>query len=109
MAIDEVLFSLSDDTRLNAALVDAAHPIPFPLRSTVTVQTKMPESRNGQHRIEILLETRPFGNLHLIVEDVIEDKSKHHGRIPHDEVDDLSPAIIERRRAVIEEVSGDRS
>ncbi len=34
------------------------------------------------------------------------DKAKNNGRIPHDEGDDLSSEIIQRRRAFIEEVSG---
>lgn len=106
VALDQVRLGLSDQRFLTPSQVDAAHPLPFPLRSTVTVHTSMPELRNGRHEIEVVFETRPFGNLHLKVEDAIGDKTGESARIPRDEADDYSPEAIRRRRALIEQVSG---
>jgi len=104
--LDQVRLGLSDQRILSPSQVDAAHPLPFPLRSTVTVQTRMPELRNGRHKIEVVFETRPFGNLHLKVEDAIAEQTGERARIPRDEADDYNPDVISRRRALIEQVSG---
>lgn len=59
---------LFDGQAVTPGQVDAAHPLPFPLRSVVTVQTDAPALRKGMHEIEIEFETRPFGKLHIKVE-----------------------------------------
>ena len=67
----DVRLGLGDHGALTPAEVDAAHPLPFPLRSTVTIQAGGGELQQGKHEIEIAFETRPFGDLHLKVEDAI--------------------------------------
>jgi hydroxymethylglutaryl-CoA reductase (NADPH) len=106
VSLEQVMLGLSGQKLLRPAEVDATHPLPFPLRSTVTVHTSMPELENGKHQIEITFATRTFGNLHLKVEDAIGDGTTHRARVPHDDADDLNPEIILKRRAFIEEVSG---
>ncbi|HEY6947038.1 MAG TPA: hydroxymethylglutaryl-CoA reductase [Candidatus Acidoferrum sp.] len=106
VALDQVRLGLSDERTLTPDQVDSAHPLPFPLRSTVTIQTSMPELPNGRHKIEILFEVRPFGNLHLKVEDAIADQALTSVRIPRDEADDYNPEVIELRRVLIEQTSG---
>jgi len=49
---------------------------------------------------------KPFGNLHLKVEDDIPEPGLENVHIPRDDVDDYSPEIIRQRRALLEEVSG---
>ena len=46
-----------------------AFDLPFPLRSTVTVQTDAVELPRGRHDIEIAFETRPFGRVRFKVQD----------------------------------------
>lgn len=104
--LDHVLIGLSDQRILTPSELDAAHPLPFPLLSTMTVLTTLPELRSGKHQIEIVFEARPFGNLHLKVEDTIEDQTRTIARLPHDDVDDYNPEVILRRRALIEQSSG---
>ena len=106
VALDRVRLGLSDQRTLTPDQVDAAHPLPFPLRSTVTIQTNMPELQRGQHEIEILFEVRPFGSLHLKVEDAIADQTQKVMRIPRSETDDYDSEIILQRRAFIEKVTG---
>lgn len=60
---------LSDQKILMPSQVDVAHPLPFALRSTLTVHTNMPGLKHGRHEIEMALKVRPFGSLHLKVED----------------------------------------
>ena len=106
VSLDQVRLGLSDQSMLTPAQVDAAHPLPFPLRSTVTVHTVMPVLRNGKHEIEVVFEARPFGQLHLKVEDAIHDLAPKRARLPRDESDDYDAEIIQKRRTFIEQQSG---
>jgi len=106
VALDQVRLGLPDQRLLEPAQVDASHPLPFPLRSTVTVHTPLPNLRHGKHKIEVMFEVRPFGDLHLKVEDAIADKTREGVHIPRSEADDYSPDIIGERRTLIEQATG---
>jgi len=106
VSLDKVRLGLSDKRVLTPSQVDAIHPLPFPLRSTVTVHTLMPGLPHGRHEIEVVFETRPFGQLHLKVEDAITDVSTSHGRMPRDDSDDYSEEVIQKRRTYVEQQSG---
>src|SRR5215470_13454669 len=71
MSLDQVRLDLADGRVLKPAEVDPKHPIPFPLRSIVTIQTGAPELPTGKHEIEMAFDTRPFGKLQFKVEDAI--------------------------------------
>jgi hydroxymethylglutaryl-CoA reductase (NADPH) len=107
VALDQVRLGLPDQSTLAPSQVDAAHPLPFPLRSTLTVHTTMPGLRDGRHEIEVVFEARPFGQLHLKIEDAVANHiSSEDTRLPRDDADDFNPEIIRRRRAFIEQRSG---
>ncbi|HLG96518.1 MAG TPA: hydroxymethylglutaryl-CoA reductase [Bryobacteraceae bacterium] len=104
--LERVRLDLADGRALSPAEVNAAHPIPFPLSSVVTVQTDEPVLPNGKHEIDIAFESRPFGALEFTVEDTIAEEQKPALHIPRDEADDYSPEIIRARQALIEQTSG---
>jgi hydroxymethylglutaryl-CoA reductase (NADPH) len=106
VALDQVRLGLSDQRIVTPSQVDAAHPLPFPLRSIVTVDTIMPGLRHGLHEIEVMFETRPFGQLHLKVQDAITDHQSDGSRLPRNEADDYSPEIIQNRCSYIEQRCG---
>jgi hydroxymethylglutaryl-CoA reductase (NADPH) len=108
VALENVRLDLSDRRGLPAAEVDAAHPVPFPLSSTVTVRTGEAELPEGTHEIEIAFDTRPFGVLRIKVEDAVSNGAGRLARIPRDDVDDYTPEAIRRRQAFIEEATGVR-
>ncbi len=91
---------------LTPGQVDSEHPLPFPLRATVTIRTSAPPLDQGKHQIEMSFEARPFGSLHFTVEDTLSAESTAANRLPRDEQDDYSDAIILQRQAFIERVSG---
>lgn len=106
LAMDQVRLELDDHRLLTPSELNPAHPLPFPVRSTLTVQTGTPELGSGPHEIEISFDSRPFGNLMVKFEDAISDGAGDIMHIPRDEQDDYSPETIQRRRALVEEVSG---
>ena len=106
LALDKVRFALGDGREMAISEVDAARPLPFPLRAVVTIQTGAASLAGGKHRIEIAVETRPFGRLQFQVEDAISDAVRPAMHLPRDEDDDYSPEIISRRQAVIRQLTG---
>ncbi len=56
---------------LAPAQVDNAHPIQFPLSSTLKIRTGARQLSQGKHQIEVSFDTRPFGNLQVSVEDMV--------------------------------------
>lgn len=106
VALETVWLGLADSREIPASQVDAAHPLPFPLRSVVHIRTGAPQLAKGKHEIEISVETRPFGKLHFKVEDAISDAVRPAVHLPRDEGDDYSPEIIRQRQAVIQQFTG---
>jgi hydroxymethylglutaryl-CoA reductase (NADPH) len=103
---EHVRLDLGDGRMVTPSQVDADHPLPFPLRSVVTILTDTPELPAGKHEIELSFETRPFGRLQFKVEDAIAENGRPALRIPRDERDDYTPEIVRRRQALVEETSG---
>jgi len=106
VALASALLSLGDGREMPVSQVDAAHPLPFPLRSIVTIQTGAPHLAKGKHEIEIAVETRPFGKLQFKVEDAISEAVRPAVHLPRDERDDYSPKIIRQRQPVIRQLTG---
>jgi len=106
VALEKVVFRLAEGPDMSVSQVDAAHPVAFPLRAAVTIQTDAPHLAKGKHEIEIAVETHPFGKLHLKVEDAISDAVPPAVHLPREEADDYSPEIIRQRQAVIRQLTG---
>lgn len=62
----------------------------------------MPGLKLGKHEIEVEFEARPFGRLHLKVQDAVQDGAALRARFPRDEADDYNLEIIGKRRTFIE-------
>ena len=104
--LEKVVLTLGDGRELRPSQVDAAHPLPFPLRSVITIQTGTPHLAKGKHEIEIAVETLPFGRLQFKVEDAISEAVPPPVHLPRDERDDYSPEIIRQRQEVIQQLTG---
>jgi hydroxymethylglutaryl-CoA reductase (NADPH) len=106
--LDSLRLVLNDGRMLTPEQVSPAAPLPFPLRSSITVQTRLPALPKGKHEIEIGFETRGFGKLQFKVDDSIHDAEKKGIRIPRDDNDDYKPEVVKQRQALIEQFSGAR-
>src|ERR1039458_205905 len=100
VATENILLVLEDGREVPVSQLDAAHPLPFPLRSIVTIRTAAPHLAKGKHQIEIAVETRPFGKLQFKVEDAISEAARPAIHLPRDERDDYSPEIIRQRQEI---------
>jgi len=106
VALDQIRMDFADQRVFAPAQLDAEHPLPFPRRSTVMIHAGPPKLGSGRHEIEIRFEARPFGKLHLKVEDVLAEDTVQDVRMPRDEADDYNPEVVLQRRRFIEQVSG---
>ena len=106
VALDQIWLDLEDGRVLTPDQVSDAHPLPFPLASSVAIRTGAAELPDTRHEIEITFEARPFGKLELKVEDDVTEEAQRGLHIPRSEVDDYDAAVIQQRRALIEEASG---
>ncbi len=104
--LDSLQLLLGDGRTLAPLQITAATPLAFPLRSPITVQTKLPALAKGKHEIEIGIEAKNFGKLQFKVDDAISDEVKKGIRIPRDENDDYAPAVIKERQQLLEQFSG---
>jgi hydroxymethylglutaryl-CoA reductase (NADPH) len=104
LPLDHIRLDLQDGRVFTGDQVSPAQPLPFPLRSVVTVHADGAPLPGSEHRIEMAFETRPFGKLKLTVVDAIAENRRRS--VPRDETDDYTPDIVARRRALIEEAAG---
>jgi hydroxymethylglutaryl-CoA reductase (NADPH) len=88
-----------------ANAISTDNPIDFPLKRTLHVRAERPALEMGKHEIELSFRAKPFGKLSFVVEDSISKQDETLKRIPRDEEDDYSEAIIERRQAFVEDYS----
>jgi hydroxymethylglutaryl-CoA reductase (NADPH) len=103
---DAIALDLGDGTILSPAQIATGRPIAFPLRKILTVLAKIDPLPHGKHKIAIAFKAKPFGALKFEVEDAIAEASVDLVRIPRDNNDDYSEAIIRKRQEFVEQLTG---
>jgi hydroxymethylglutaryl-CoA reductase (NADPH) len=83
-------------------------PLPFPLRASVDVVTRIPHLGDGRHDLELGFEVKPFGLLKLKVECAVRAGPERRARIPRDAADDYAAAPIRARQAMVSSATGAR-
>ncbi|MCC7162313.1 MAG: hydroxymethylglutaryl-CoA reductase [Anaerolineae bacterium] len=104
--LDSLRLTLGDGRVLTPSQITSAAPLAFPLRSSITVQTKLSPLAKGKHELEIAFEAKGFGKIQFKVEDSISDQVKGGVRIPRDENDDYAPGVIKQRQQLVESFAG---
>lgn len=97
---------LGDGSTYTPDEVSKQRPVDFPLRRTLDVVAGVEPLDPGKHQIEIAFRSQPFGKLRFTVEDAISEDGEALVRIPRDEDDDCSEAVIHERQQFVEEFSG---
>jgi hydroxymethylglutaryl-CoA reductase (NADPH) len=83
-------------------------PLAFPLSRSLEVVVRGAPLADGEHRIELTVECRPFGELRVDARDVVDSGSAARERIPRDDADDYGTATVQARRAFVEAHTGVR-
>jgi hydroxymethylglutaryl-CoA reductase (NADPH) len=93
--------------RRPAAGVTAELPMPFGLGQTLQVATLgIGTLADGDHEVELCLESRPFGELRLSVRDRVGAGDEPAAHVPRDDADDYADAAVHARQAWVRERSG---
>lgn len=101
-----ILVDPGDGEVLRPDAISAARPLDFPLRKIVDIHLRVPPLPDGKHSIEIVVQTKPFGEIKLRVEDAISAKTEHLTRIPRSRTDDYAENVIHERQAFVERYAG---
>ncbi len=86
--------------------ISASSPIEFPLAKTIDFLIDISDLAEGKHQLEIAVDTKPFGQLKIKVEDGVSKQDSGLVRIPRDRSDDYSEAVIKKRQRFVAEYSG---
>jgi len=82
------------------------NPVDFPLRKIVHINIANLQLAEEKHEIEISFKVDTFGKLTLKVDDAIAGDTDHIIRIPRNNEDDYTNAIIKERQKFVEKYSG---
>jgi hydroxymethylglutaryl-CoA reductase (NADPH) len=97
-----------DDVSFLAHQITSAAPVAFPLKKSVTLLARRRPLPVGKHDIEIAFDSKPFGKLKFEVQDSIAEATRDQQKIPRDADDDYADSAIARRRAFLQEFTGQR-
>ena len=59
------------DKEIPASEISASNPLPFPVKTTITVKVKGEQLQSGQHKIEIVGGSKEYGELKITLKDTI--------------------------------------
>ncbi len=82
------------------------NPVDFPLRAILHIRITGIKLSEEKHHLSITFKVNPFGKLTLEVEDAIAADTSHITRIPRDNKNDFSEAIIKERQNFVESYTG---
>jgi hydroxymethylglutaryl-CoA reductase (NADPH) len=106
VADDELRLFMGDGETHTPSDISPSNPIDFPLRRTLHMHVlDVGPLEVGKHEIEITFRAKPFGELSFAVEDAISEQDEIVRRIPRDEQDNCSGAVIRKRQQWIEKQS----
>lgn len=103
--LKDIILDFGQSELITPLELNSGQPFDFPLRRSFDVICQIPPLPNGKHAIEVQFRAKPFGKLSLKVDGSITDKTPDVIKIPRDEEDDYSPAIIKTRQQFIEDFS----
>lgn len=100
-------FDVGNGTLVSGDTISPENPLAFPLRQVLSVQApigNLPDSK--KHKIQIEVQSDPFGKLKFAVEDAISTADKDITRIPRNHKDDYSEEAITSRQEFTKHTTG---
>lgn len=105
--LDLVRFSIEQGVSLEAKDLQPESPLALEVGSLLHVYVEGSALSAGEHQLELVVDSDPFGRLTLKVEDRLEEEVAPD-RIPRDRDDDYAATIVAARRSHLEKLSGKR-
>lgn len=107
IALEEIIIEDSGAEPYSPSSISEGNPIPFPLRKSLKVQVLTAVERQERYQFEIVFKAKPFGKLRLKFIDAPsqEEADTRHSKIPRQEENNYTQAIIEKRLRFAEEHS----
>ena len=102
---DDIHLFMGDGDTYRADDISSENAIEFPLRRTLHIRAEHPTLTTGKHEIELSFRAKPFGKLSFAVEDSISQQDETLQRIPRDESDNYSQAIVDERQQFVSNYS----
>jgi len=84
----------------------ARRPIDFPLRKMLDIVCRIEPLSEGIHKLEINFSAGNFGNLTIKVDSAVSTEVENVIKIPRDNADNYSEAIIQERQRFVEQFTG---
>jgi len=100
---DNVAIACNQGENVALNLINPDNPIDFPLAALLTFHLNVEPLSEGDHDIEVVFNTQPFGQLKLEVTDALNTGKRAPGTLPRDAEDDTSGEIIQSRQTFIKE------
>lgn len=105
--LNTVRFSTEHGVSLKSKDLQPDSPLVLEVGTVVHVYVEAPALSGGDHQLDLVVESEPFGRLSLKVEDRLEEEVTSD-RIPRDRDDDYAATIVAARRSHLEKLSGQR-
>ena len=86
--LSKVTLVTEDGSKVSAEAISPENPIDFSLRTTLHMVCDIAALADGKYKLTIIVETTPFGELPLEVEDGVSTKDLNRVTIPRDKNDD---------------------
>jgi hydroxymethylglutaryl-CoA reductase (NADPH) len=103
---DKVTIACNGNAAIPISQINPDNPVDFPLGALLTFRLDMEPLAEGEHDIEVVFLTQPFGRLELEVRDALNTGKHTPGNLPRDVEDDNSEEIIRARQTFISEHTG---
>jgi len=100
---DRIKLDFGDGKPLSPDQISETNSVDFPLRKTVDIFSAIDPLQEGQHQLELIFDTKPYGELKVKVKCAIAEDKSDRIRIPRDKEDDYSKKIIKKRQKFVED------
>jgi hydroxymethylglutaryl-CoA reductase (NADPH) len=96
---ESIFVSTGDSGKISVADIEASTGVKFPLGAEVEFSiVDIQLSPNINHLLDISLETAPFGEIQLSIEDQLNEAIDNSDKLPRNPADDLNPSIVKARQ-----------
>lgn len=106
VAHDRIWLSVETSETIPLSNIKPESPLDFPLGVLVNFYLDIDPLDEGQHELNLVMETTPFGRISVEVQDALKTGRVSPGAVPRDPSDDYSDEIIQARQAFIREKTG---